>query len=67
MTGHKIKEYIKSKGISQTFVSNKTGIPISTLAQMLDSYSTIEERDLHLGGGAATSASSSSASELTFF
>lgn len=36
------------------------------LAQMLDSYSTIEERDLH-HGGAATHRSSSSASELTFF
>ncbi|BCU06998.1 methyl-accepting chemotaxis protein [Allochromatium tepidum] len=37
------------------------------LARMLDSYSTIEERDLHHGGGAATHTSSSSASELTFF
>lgn len=36
MTGHKIKEYIKSKGISQTFVSNKTGIPISTLNAVLN-------------------------------
>lgn len=36
------------------------------LAQMLDSYSTIEERDLHHGGGAPTSAPAA-ASELTFF
>jgi len=36
MTGVKIKKYLKSKGISQTFVSNKTGIPISTLNAILN-------------------------------
>lgn len=36
MTGRKIKEYLKSKGISQTFVSNKTGIPITTLNAVLN-------------------------------
>lgn len=35
------------------------------LAQMLNSYSTLEERDLHHGGAATPT--SSSASELTFF
>lgn len=35
-TGIKIKKYLKSKGISQTFVSNKTGIPISTLNAILN-------------------------------
>lgn len=36
MTGRKIKEYLSNKGISQTFVSNKTGIPISTLNAALN-------------------------------
>lgn len=36
MTGRKIKEYLKSKGISQTFVSKKTGIPITTLNAVLN-------------------------------
>jgi transcriptional regulator with XRE-family HTH domain len=36
MTGKKIKNYLNNKGISQTFVSNKTGIPISTLNAALN-------------------------------
>lgn len=36
MTGKKIKEYLSNKGISQTFVANKTGIPISTLNAALN-------------------------------
>jgi transcriptional regulator with XRE-family HTH domain len=36
MIGKKIKEYLNKKGISQTFVSNKTGIPISTLNAALN-------------------------------
>ena len=36
MTGKKIKDYLNNKGISQTFVSNKTGIPISTLNAALN-------------------------------
>jgi len=36
MTGNKIKEYLISKGISQTFVANKTGIPISKLNAALN-------------------------------
>lgn len=36
LTGVKIKEYLASKGITQTFISNKTGIPISTLNQALN-------------------------------
>lgn len=36
MTGNKIKEYLISKGVSQTFVANKTGIPISTLNAALN-------------------------------
>lgn len=35
-TGKRIKEYLNSKGISQTFVANKTGIPISTLNAALN-------------------------------
>lgn len=36
MTGRKIKEYLSNKGISQIFVSNKTGIQISTLNSALN-------------------------------
>ena len=36
MTGSKIKKYLISKGISQTYVANKTGIPISTLNAVLN-------------------------------
>lgn len=36
MTGYKIKNYLKNKGISQTFVSSKTGIPISKLNASLN-------------------------------
>lgn len=36
MTGRKIKEYLISKGTSQTFIANKTGIPISTLNAILN-------------------------------
>jgi len=36
MTGNKIKDYLISKGISQTFVANKTGIPIPTLNAVLN-------------------------------
>lgn len=36
MTGKKIKRYLKSKGISQTFVANKAGISISTLNATLN-------------------------------
>lgn len=36
MTGRKIKEYLRNKGISQIFVSNKTGIQISTLNSALN-------------------------------
>lgn len=35
-TGLKIKKYLKNKGISQTFIANKTGIPISTLNAVLN-------------------------------
>lgn len=34
--GERIKKYLSSKGISQTFVANKTGIPISTLNAALN-------------------------------
>jgi len=36
MTGRNIKNYLISKGISQTYVANKTGIPISTLNAILN-------------------------------
>jgi len=36
MVGKKIKEYLMKKGISQTYVSSKTGIPISTLNAALN-------------------------------
>ena len=36
MTGIKIKEYLNSKGISQTFVANQTGISVSTLNSALN-------------------------------
>lgn len=36
MTGRNIKNYLISKGISQTYVANKTGIPISTLNSALN-------------------------------
>ena len=36
MTGVKIKEYLNSKGISQTFVANQSGISVSTLNSALN-------------------------------
>lgn len=36
MTGKKIKEYLNNKGISQTFVANKIGMPINILNAALN-------------------------------
>lgn len=36
MIGNVIKKYLISKGITQTFVSEKTGIPITTLNAILN-------------------------------
>lgn len=36
MLGFKIKNYLEENGIKQTFISDKTGIPLTTLNQILN-------------------------------
>lgn len=42
MKGSDIKKYIEKKGIKQTFVSEKTGIPAPILNMMLNDKRKIE-------------------------
>lgn len=45
MLGKKIKKYLEANGISQSFLSGKTGIKISTLNQMLNGIRNIKAEE----------------------
>lgn len=44
--GGNVKSYLKSKGISQAFVSEKTGIPVATLSERLNDKSELRAKEL---------------------
>ena len=52
MIGKQIKNYLESKGISQTYISKHTGIPITRLNSRLNGKSELKAEELYLIGSA---------------
>ena len=50
--GQKIKDYLENNGISQTFVSNKTGIPVQKLNLSLNGNRKLQFDEYELICGA---------------